>query len=99
MAAPGGLLFAKLIIPETDKPNNQVMNFEQGEEPANVLDAAAVGASSGVKLALNVGAMLLAFIGLIAVAHHERDLVPFFETHAHQMLAQSHRIFLKLAIG
>jgi CNT family concentrative nucleoside transporter len=67
MAAPGGLLFAKLIVPETDTPNNQVVTQEDGEEPVNVLDAAAVGASNGVKLALNVGAMLLAFIGLIAV--------------------------------
>ena len=69
MAAPGGLLFAKLIIPETDKPDNRVMKFEEGEDPENVLDAAAMGASSGMKLALNVGAMLLAFIGLIAVVN------------------------------
>lgn len=70
MAAPGGLLFAKLLHPETDKPEPAVKVLAEGEEhPENVLDAAALGAASGMKLALNVGAMLLAFIGLIAVVN------------------------------
>lgn len=68
MAAPGGLLFAKIIKPETDEPIDQLDALEQGDDkPANVIDAAAAGASSGMQLALNVGAMLLAFIGLIAL--------------------------------
>lgn len=68
MAAPGGLLFAKLLLPETGRPARKVELYRDEEErPANVFDAAAQGASSGLQLALNVGAMLLAFIGLIAV--------------------------------
>ncbi|WP_373182951.1 NupC/NupG family nucleoside CNT transporter [Halomonas campaniensis] len=71
MAAPGGLLFAKLIMPETREPvddTEQVPDvIEEDDRPANVLDAAANGASSGLRLAANVGAMLLAFIGLIAL--------------------------------
>ncbi|KXI21842.1 NupC/NupG family nucleoside CNT transporter [Photobacterium sanguinicancri] len=69
MAAPGGLLFAKIIKPETEEPIEQLAGDEaQGDDkPANVIDAAAAGASSGMQLALNVGAMLLAFIGLIAL--------------------------------
>lgn len=68
MAAPGGLLYAKLMVPETGQPSRQVMDFaDDDEKPANVLDAAALGAGTGLKLALNVGAMLLAFIGLIAL--------------------------------
>lgn len=68
MAAPGGLLFAKLIKPETATPQEVELAFAEGDEkPANVLDAAALGAGTGLKLALNVGAMLLAFIGLIAL--------------------------------
>ena len=71
MAAPGGLLFAKLIMPETDpeadKADRVSEVIEDEDKPANVLDAAAGGASSGLKLAANVGAMLLAFIGLIAL--------------------------------
>ncbi|MFH0257307.1 NupC/NupG family nucleoside CNT transporter [Vibrio rumoiensis] len=69
MAAPGGLLFAKIIKPETEEPIEQLASAGDDEEdkPANVIDAAAVGASSGLQLALNVGAMLLAFIGLIAL--------------------------------
>jgi len=68
MAAPGGLLFAKLMKPEVDVPHEGNLGFAEGDEkPANIVDAAAVGASTGLTLALNVGAMLLAFIGLIAL--------------------------------
>lgn len=68
MAAPGGLLYAKLMMPEIDRPQETTPAFAEGDEnPANVLDAAALGAGTGLKLALNVGAMLLAFIGLIAL--------------------------------
>jgi CNT family concentrative nucleoside transporter len=68
MAAPGGLLFAKLMQPETAAPKEAVLAFATDDDaPENVLDAAALGAATGLKLALNVGAMLLAFIGLIAL--------------------------------
>jgi CNT family concentrative nucleoside transporter len=69
MAAPGGLLFAKILIPETETPQETLPepDDDDDEKPANVIDAAAQGASSGLKLALNVGAMLLAFIALIAL--------------------------------
>ena len=70
MAAPGGLLFAKLIVPETEKTHDKTDAAEliaEEDRPANVIDAAASGAASGMQLALNVGAMLLAFIALIAL--------------------------------
>ncbi len=67
MAAPGGILMAKLMVPETKIPNTEVSEEFKEEQPANVIDAAASGAASGLQLALNVGAMLLAFIGLIAL--------------------------------
>ncbi len=70
MAAPGGLLMAKLIMPETQSP---AIDIEQGtfneEKPVNVIDAAAAGAVSGMKLAVNIGAMLMAFIALIALVN------------------------------
>ncbi|MDK2640860.1 NupC/NupG family nucleoside CNT transporter [Vibrio vulnificus] len=71
MAAPGGLLFAKIIKPEVDTPNESLEdNIDGGDDkPANVIDAAAGGASVGLQLALNVGAMLLAFVGLIALVN------------------------------
>lgn len=71
MAAPGGLLFAKIIMPETDKPNESFDGDIDGVEdkPSNVIDAAAGGAAVGLQLALNVGAMLLAFVGLIALVN------------------------------
>ncbi|MGF1759139.1 NupC/NupG family nucleoside CNT transporter [Photobacterium sagamiensis] len=69
MAAPGGLLFAKLIKPETEEPINELSTVDKDidDKPANVIDAAASGASSGMQLAMVVGAMLLAFIGMIAL--------------------------------
>ena len=72
MAAPGGLLFAKLIMPETEVPSLSLSNEvddDNEDVPVNVIDAAASGAGAGLKLALNVGAMLLAFVGLIALVN------------------------------
>jgi CNT family concentrative nucleoside transporter len=72
MAAPGGLLMAKIMVPETS-PNDVVteaeVNFEVDDQPVNVVDAAASGALSGLSLAANVGAMLIAFIALVALAN------------------------------
>ncbi|XXQ67642.1 NupC/NupG family nucleoside CNT transporter [Neisseriaceae bacterium B1] len=72
MAAPGGLLFAKLMHPETEKPaeltNDHISFVSEGETPpSNVIDAAAAGASVGLQIALNVGAMLIAFVAIIAL--------------------------------
>jgi len=68
MAAPGGLLMAKIIIPETEEFKNELSDQEaEDNQYANIFDAAASGAANGLHLALNVGAMLLAFIGLIAL--------------------------------
>ena len=69
MAAPGGLLFAKILHPETDQPHESIEEAMDGgdDKPVNVIDAAAGGAASGLQLALNVGAMLIAFVGLIAL--------------------------------
>ena len=70
MAAPGGLLMAKIILPETNTASIESKNVEAEDTVyANVFDAAASGASSGMQLALNVGAMLLAFIALIAMVN------------------------------
>ncbi len=72
MAAPGGLLMAKLLYPETEEVNNEIIEDEDEDaeaKPVNVIDAAAGGASSGLQLALNVGAMLIAFIALISLAN------------------------------
>tara|TARA_R110002050_G_scaffold273560_2_gene417659 strand:- start:2592 stop:3836 length:1245 start_codon:yes stop_codon:yes gene_type:complete len=70
MAAPGGLLMAKIILPETEHEKlsqEDLITEDIGNKPVNVIDAAASGAASGLKLAVNVGAMLLAFIALIAL--------------------------------
>ena len=84
MSAPGGILTAKIIMPDdlagTDElplegvasEEDQVdvaETFEEGERPANIIMAAAQGAQTGVKLAVAVGAMVLAFVALVALAN------------------------------
>ena len=85
MAAPGGLLMAKIIMPDSidqpvegelplgDDPEQEVIkvaehNLEE-ERAANLIMAAATGASTGVKIAVAVGAMVLAFVALVALAN------------------------------
>lgn len=68
MAAPATLVIAKILIPETGEPltrDGVKVHFER--TTANVIDAAAGGAADGLKLALNIAAMLLAFTALIAL--------------------------------
>jgi CNT family concentrative nucleoside transporter len=93
MSAPGGILMAKIIMPDDPPakdelpleggapaagaaaagPNDEQVDiaetFEEGERPANVIMAAAQGAQTGVKLAVAVGAMVLAFVALVALAN------------------------------
>jgi CNT family concentrative nucleoside transporter len=68
MAAPATLVLAKILIPETGEPLTRgTVRMQVEKTTANVIDAAAAGAGDGLRLALNVGAMLLAFIALIAL--------------------------------
>ncbi|TNE32214.1 MAG: NupC/NupG family nucleoside CNT transporter, partial [Alphaproteobacteria bacterium] len=76
MSAPGGILMAKMIMPdeegdhvEADEEVTVSETFEEGHTPANIIEAAAQGAQTGVKLAVAVGAMLLAFVALVALAN------------------------------
>jgi CNT family concentrative nucleoside transporter len=67
MAAPGGLLMAKMMMPETEHRDIGFDPNETGDEPApvNIFEAIGNGAATGLKLALNVGAMLLAFVSMV----------------------------------
>jgi len=68
MTSPATLMLAKILIPETEKPETMGGVKIEVEKPGvNVIDAAARGAADGLHLALNIGAMLIAFIGLIAM--------------------------------
>ncbi|MGB5724028.1 MAG: NupC/NupG family nucleoside CNT transporter [Parasphingorhabdus sp.] len=73
MSAPGGILMAKIIMPDNpDDPAPEelvvAVDYEE-EKPANIIMAAAMGAQTGVKLAVAVGAMVLAFVALVALAN------------------------------
>lgn len=68
MSAPAALVCAKLMVPEVEESVTAgVVKIDLPKVSANVVDAAATGASDGLKLAVNVAAMLLAFIALIAM--------------------------------
>ncbi len=83
MSAPGGILMAKIIMPDGAPKDgelpldggaapgqvNVAETFEDGERPANIIMAAAQGAQTGVKLAVAVAAMVLAFVALVALAN------------------------------
>ena len=70
MAAPATLMLAKILVPETQQPLTRgTVKLDVERTTANVIDAAATGAGDGLRLALNVGAMLLAFIALIALVN------------------------------
>jgi CNT family concentrative nucleoside transporter len=77
MSAPGGILMAKMIMPDDPADSDKVEDtkvevaetFEEGQQPANIIMAAAQGAQTGVKLAVAVGAMVLAFVALVALAN------------------------------
>lgn len=68
MAVPGGLLFAKIICPSTEPSRVQLqhLNFDE-KRPTNVIEAVSSGATVGLKIAVMVGAMLIAFVSLIAL--------------------------------
>ena len=71
MSAPAALVIAKIMYPETEtSPTQGAVTLQIEREYANVLDAAAGGASVGLRLAANVGAMLLAFIALVALINY-----------------------------
>ncbi|MCW0098716.1 NupC/NupG family nucleoside CNT transporter, partial [Burkholderia pseudomallei] len=76
MAIPGGLLFGKMLCPTTEPSRVVVDSLEFDEKrAANVIEAAASGAGVGMRIAVNVGTMLIAFIGLIALLNAMVGLV------------------------
>ena len=69
MAAPGAILISKIIIPQTEKIDSDV-NISDYDAGSNILDAISNGTIEGIKLAVNIGAMVLVFIALIAMVNH-----------------------------
>jgi len=69
MAAPGAVVFAKLLVPQTRPVNNDIQ-ISKNKVGKNILDAISNGAAEGVKLAINVAGMLLVFVAFIAFANY-----------------------------
>lgn len=69
MAAPGAILISKIIIPQSEKINSDI-NISDYDAGSNILDAISNGTIEGIKLAVNIGAMILVFIALIAMVNH-----------------------------
>ncbi|MDR1980343.1 MAG: Na+ dependent nucleoside transporter [Tannerellaceae bacterium] len=76
MAAPGAIVIAKMLCPQTEPVDDKAVQIEENEKHASVLHALAAGTSTGVKLMVNIAAMLLVFIALIALANYiTKDLI------------------------
>ncbi len=69
MAAPGGLLMAKILVPEQETPEEQVEIEMATSEHSNAIDALAAGAMNGMKVSVAIGTMLIAFVSVIAMAN------------------------------
>jgi len=70
MTAPGTLMMAKMFVPETETPETRgTVKLEIEKTDVNVIDAAGRGTSEGLALALNVGAMLISFLALVALVN------------------------------
>jgi len=70
MAAPAGLVMAKILVPETEEPETKgIVKLQLEINDANVIDAAANGSSVGMQLAINVAACLIAFMAILAMAN------------------------------
>ena len=70
MTAPGTLMMAKMFVPETETPETRgTVKLEVVNEDVNIIDAAGRGTAEGLHLALNVGAMLISFVALVALVN------------------------------
>jgi len=79
MAAPGAIVIAKMLCPQTEPPNDQLVAIEPLNEQSSPLGALAAGTITGVKLLVNIAAMLLVFIALIALVNYlSKDLLGHF---------------------
>lgn len=102
MSAPATLVIAKVMVPETEVPvtaNTMEMNVERPD--ANMIDAAARGAGEGLMLALNVGAMLLAFLALVALVNYVVQLPSLWHNQStwHAVHANLMRAHAALPVG
>ena len=77
MAAPGAIVVAKILMPQTEKIDNSV-EVSKEKVGSNFLDAMATGTSEGLKLAMNIGAMLLVFFAFIAMANYILEVFGHF---------------------
>jgi len=79
MTAPGTIMMAKMLVPETEAPKTMgTVRLEVERTDVNVIDAAGRGTGEGLHLALNVGAMLISFLALIALVNAILHHVPFY---------------------
>ena len=70
MAAPGSIVLAKMLCPQTEVAVDQAATLEKGSSHPTALDALAAGTSTGIRLMVNIAAMLLVFIALVALANY-----------------------------
>ena len=92
MAAPGAIVVAKILIPQTEKIDSDI-EITKEKAGSNFLDAMTTGTTEGMKLAMNIGAMLLVFFAFIALANHILKVYGHFTSIYHWLTA------LVIAVG
>ena len=75
MAAPGSIVLAKILCPQTEQVDDHFVKLEKGGRYSTALDALATGTSTGVRLMVNIAAMLLVFIAMVALANYVLESV------------------------
>ncbi|GAB4386742.1 MAG: nucleoside transporter [Phycisphaerales bacterium] len=102
MSAPAAFVMARIIVPETETPpDERVASISSDQTPANIFDAAAIGAADGLRLALNVAAMLIAFVSLLALVSWPLEALGTGLQPLHDWLQQRHidRLNLQVILG
>ena len=97
MSAPAAIVACKILLPETE-PVNKKMTMVKGDcLGSNVFDSIAIGTIQGVKLAVNVGAMILVFVAFIALTNEILNLLGYY-TGLNESLQNNNNIYNKLSL-
>ncbi len=101
MAAPASLVVAKILFPETEEPKTKgIVKVDVPKDASNVIEATANGAADGLKLALNVGGMLIVFIAFIYLLNYLLGQAgTLFGINAYLMAKFGHPLSMELVLG
>ena len=97
MSAPAAIVACKILIPETEKVNKKMTIVKGDCLGSNVFDSIAIGTIQGVKLAVNVGAMILVFVAFIALINQLLNLLGYYSG-LNELITQQNNIYNNLSL-